>query len=331
MKIEAKRVEGRGSRVVAQASRLCVSDSDRTGETPVPRPQVSRAAFTIIEIALCLGIIAFALVAIIGALPTGLNVQKKNREQTIIGLDAQLWVDAFRSGAMGYDDLTNYVLVITNQWTTYTYNGKRGPYTPLYGDGGGTPVTTTNDWYTISNSSVTGYYLNNGANIIGLLSIPTWTPVFLGHGAGDYQSNYIIAYVRSMSGAAVEKVPQNNPTVLQDAFTYRMIVQNFPYAAVDTNGFCIDCAANTNLTFAQLVDRTNAAYSQWLLATNTHDFRLLFRWPVLPNGQIPNYGRYTFRDMVNGEMTQSNFSSQPMFYVLPSIYAQITNTRPFPQ
>jgi type II secretory pathway pseudopilin PulG len=292
--------------------------------------QDSRGAFTIIEIALCLGIIAFALVAIIGALPTGLQVQKKNREQTIIGQDAQVWMDALRSGSMGYDDLTNYVVVITNFWTTYKYSG---PYArglnsglPLQDMQGGTLSTSGFDWYSNSSSSVTGFYLNNGANIIGLLSTPTWTPVFPGR-TGDYQSNYIVAYVRSMSGAAVEKVPQNNPTVLQDAFTYRMIVQNFPYAAVDTNGFCFTCAQASGLTTAQLVDRTNAAYSQWMLETNTHDFRLLFRWPVLPNGQIPNYGRYAFRQMVNGELMQSNYPTpgnpQPLFFVQPSIYTQI--------
>src|SRR5437868_9448323 len=78
-------------------------------------------AFTIIEIALCLAIIGFALVAIIATLPRGLNVQKRNREETIIGQDSEVWMDAIRSGARGYDDLTNYVLFITNQWTTYNF------------------------------------------------------------------------------------------------------------------------------------------------------------------------------------------------------------------
>lgn len=303
----------------------------------------SRAGFTIIEIALCLGIIAFALVAIIGALPTGLNVQKNNREQTIIGQDGQVFMDAIRSGAKGFDDLTNYVVAITNFWTTYTYSGSAVPTSPLFGDGGGTPTKSGNDWYTLTNSNVPNFYMTNGAAIIGLLSIPTWTPVFnrsfhTAPPSSNYQSNYIVAYFRSMSGAEVDKAPQSNPTVLQDAFTYRMIVQNFPYAAVDTNGFCMDCAAATNLTTAQWMARTNAAYSQWMLETNTHDFRILFRWPVLPNGQIPNYGRYTFREMVNGELTVSNFpnppNNSPLYYVQPSVYAEITtnlSTRPNPQ
>src|SRR6185437_16437933 len=116
----AKRGEGRGE------------ESQGTwGGFFSPRPSTpdpQSRGFTIIEIALCLGIIAFALVAIIGALPTGLNVQKNNREQTIIGEDAQVWMDALRSGAQGFDDLTNYVVIISNQWTTYTYNGNASQY-----------------------------------------------------------------------------------------------------------------------------------------------------------------------------------------------------------
>jgi len=71
-------------------------------------------AFTMIEIALCLAIIGFALVAIIGVLPTGMGVQKDNREETIIDQDATVWMDAIRNGAQGYNDLTNYIVAITN-------------------------------------------------------------------------------------------------------------------------------------------------------------------------------------------------------------------------
>jgi type II secretory pathway pseudopilin PulG len=320
------------------------NDSVQRSGVETPRELAAGTAalrgFTIIEIALCLGIIAFALVAIIGALPTGLNVQKNNREQTIIGQDAMVWMDTLRSGSMGYNDLTNYVVCISNFWTTYAYSGPVSPNSPLYGYGGGTPTANGVDWYTFSNSNVPGFNMTDGATIVGLLSIPTWTPLFNvqlhSPPPSNYQSNYIVAYFRSMSGAAVEKVPQSNPTVLQDAFTYRMIVQNFAYAAVDTNEFCMDCPqTNWIVTSNQWVARTNAAYSQWLLRTNTHDFRLLFRWPVLPNGQIPNYGRYAFREMVNGQLTISNYPSvasgpspdprnQWLYYVQPSIfYSQI--------
>ncbi|HLZ53286.1 MAG TPA: prepilin-type N-terminal cleavage/methylation domain-containing protein, partial [Verrucomicrobiae bacterium] len=43
-----------------------------------PRPI---GGFTMVEIAICLAIIGIALVAIIGVLPAGLNVQRDNREE----------------------------------------------------------------------------------------------------------------------------------------------------------------------------------------------------------------------------------------------------------
>src|SRR5687767_7500284 len=52
-----------------------------------PATPLRIAAFTMVEIALCLGIIGFALVAIIGVLPLGLNTQKDNRADTIINKD----------------------------------------------------------------------------------------------------------------------------------------------------------------------------------------------------------------------------------------------------
>jgi prepilin-type N-terminal cleavage/methylation domain-containing protein len=259
-----------------------------------PSP-ATREGFTIIEIALCLAIIGFALVAIIAVLPRGLNVQKRNREETIVSQDAEVWMSAIRSGARGYDDLTNYVICITNFWTEIKPDG--------------TPGLSGNDWYTPSGSGVTSitvpstpnFPLTNGAHIIGLLSMPKRIPDYVDP---PYQSNYVVAYVRAFSGAAVEKIPQTNTTILNDSFIYRMIVENFPYTPVDTNAFCMNCPALFSATnglsasqvTAALVDRTNRAHVTWMLQTNAHDFRLRFRWPVLlPSGEIPSYGQLTFR------------------------------------
>ena len=67
-----------------------------------------------IEIAISLAIIGFALVASIGILPTGMNVQKANRQETIINQDATVLLETVRNGARGLNDLTNYVYAITN-------------------------------------------------------------------------------------------------------------------------------------------------------------------------------------------------------------------------
>src|SRR5688500_18484173 len=78
-------------------------------------PRAARA-FTLIEIAICLGIIAFALVAIIGILPAGLQVQRDNREETIINQEGTYLLEAIRNGAEGMEDLSNRVrlIVISN-------------------------------------------------------------------------------------------------------------------------------------------------------------------------------------------------------------------------
>ena len=79
-------------------------------------------------------------------------------------------------------------------------------------------------------------------NIIGLLSTPEYTdptnntPInnLLN---GDY-SNHVVAYVRSISGPAVEKPPQTNDIMVGDSFSYRILCVNAP-VAVDTNIFTL--------------------------------------------------------------------------------------------
>lgn len=72
-----------------------------------------KRAFTMVEIALSLAVVAFALVAIMGVLPTGMTVQKDNREDTIINQEGRFWIEAIKGGAVGVTELTNYVEEIT--------------------------------------------------------------------------------------------------------------------------------------------------------------------------------------------------------------------------
>jgi type II secretory pathway pseudopilin PulG len=67
-------------------------------------PLQRREGFTLVEIAICLGIIGFALVAIIGILPAGLQVQRDNKEDTVINQEGMYILDAIRNGA---EELTN--------------------------------------------------------------------------------------------------------------------------------------------------------------------------------------------------------------------------------
>jgi type II secretory pathway pseudopilin PulG len=255
----------------------------------------SCAAFTMIEIALCLAIIGFALVAIIGVLPTGLNVQKDNREETILNQDVVVWMNSIRNGAQGFNDSTNYVLGITNYWAKYKVTT------------GSTNLSSGGvDGYSRTGSSVTSigtvppsFALTNGLRIIGLLSMPKYLPI-----PNGFQSNYVVAYVRALSGSAVEKAPQDNQTVLGSAFSYKMIVENFSYVPFDSN------LTNGNLSYYQVL--TN-------LQANSHDLRLTFRWPLLPNGDIGN-SRATFRLFAGGQLMRTNDSGQPLNFIQGSTY-----------
>jgi len=268
-------------------------------------------AFTMIEIALCLAIIGFALVAIIGVLPTGLGVQKENRQETIINQEAAVWMDAIRNGAQGYDDLTNYVISITNYWTTYDLDTN--------------VLNVGTDGYTRTDSGVTSvggvppvFALTNGQTIVGLLSMPKRIPAA---GNPPYQSNYVVAYVRAMSGAAVEKFPQTNQAILEDAFIYRMIVETAPYVLFDV-------AATNYLAYPAGSSESNVCWRTWQfvksLQTNSYDTRLTFRWPLLPNGNMGN-GRQTYRAMTGSWLMRTNDyyePNQPLYFFRPSTYVQ---------
>jgi len=245
-----------------------------------------------VEIAISLAVIGIALVAIIGVLPIGMNTQRDNREETIINQDATMFIEAIRGGARGMDDLTNYVYAITNYWGQYNANG----FTSL------TPYGYTNY----------PSFLVNGMNIVGLLSTPEYTdtnglpiPTLM---FGGY-SNHVVAYVRSISGPAVEKPPPDNSIVQADAFGYRILCVNAP-VAVDTNIFTLPVYSPVYI------------YNQQL-AANLHELRLTFLWPQQPNGNL-GPGRQTFRTMVAGQIVQTN-NGQWLYFYQPQSFVNVTN------
>ncbi len=259
-------------------------------------------AFTLVEIAISLAIIGFALVAIIGVLPIGMNVQKENREQTIINQDATIFMDAIRSGARGLDYLTNYVDAITNVVTLYNPNGTVVAGPDYYG------YTRTN--WTINNAvQPPGYEILNGARIVGLLSTPKYQYANLPSQIVS-RSNHITAYVRAVSGLAPEKFPQDNPEVRAGAFAYRMISDVVPYTGWDTNWVQYNAPA---LTPEEVASRSN----YWALVkninANLHDIRLTFRWPYLPNGRTGR-GAQVFRTMAGGAMTNEPPGTPTWFF-----------------
>jgi prepilin-type N-terminal cleavage/methylation domain-containing protein len=293
----------------------------------------SQSAFTLVEVAISLAIIGIALVAIIGVLPLGMNVQRDNREGTIINQDATVFIEAIRNGSRGLDDLTNYVYAITNYWTEFDNNGK-------VINGGG----AVNNGYTYNNSSVTwplpsGFSaITNGLRVIGLLSTPEFTdnlgnPINSLSGGG--YSNHILATVRSISGPAVEKPPQDNDIIQADSFGYRLYCVNAPVAAeipplwnsksyntgdqVYYNGIVWQATATTISSDTP----GNGSPTPWTqnlyanqLAANLHELRLTFLWPVLPNGHLGT-GRQTYRALIGGQIAQTNYFGQILYFYKP--------------
>jgi type II secretory pathway pseudopilin PulG len=272
------------------------------------------AAFTMIEIAISLAVIGFALVAIIGILPIGMNVQKENRQETIITQDANIFMDAIRNGAQGVDDLTNNVLSITNYQVHYS---GRGNVQNVYG-------------YTFLNSTINGALANpqmpitNGFRIVGLLSTPKIATL---PGVPGFFSNHIVAYVRSISGPASEKFPQTSPTVQDFGLTYRMVSDVGVYWTnyYDTNWFALNVPGLTTNDYVARVNYSNVVNK---LQANLHDIRLTFRWPLLPNGNLPqNANRQIFRTMVAGQLMATNDHGYPVgltnyYFFQPRTFAQ---------
>jgi type II secretory pathway pseudopilin PulG len=272
-----------------------------------PRVQFRSArAFTMIEIAICLAIIGFALIAVILALPFGLNAQRDNRQGTVVGQDATALIEFIRNGALGVDDLTNHVYAIVNL-STNSAPGPSGYYNPVLAPlmhvSLGTfeanfPDVPTNRWYPV---------LTSATNIIGLLSTPELVDTAY-HATNNLYSggwsNHIVAYVRSLSGLVADQAPQDNPTIVGNTFAYRIYLANAA-VSVDTNVFS-PVPAPTSPLYPAYVNSQN-------LNGSLHEMRLTFRWPVLPNGAVANQGSspLTFRASLAGTLGTNGVFVEP--------------------
>jgi len=278
---------------------------------PSPAPRHSLRGFTMIEIAICLAIIGVALVGIIGVLPYGMNTQRDNRQETVIGQDAALLMQLVSSGSMAADDLTNYVYAIVN---TSTNNPSSNPLIPFgyynpalapqmnFSQSINFPMVPPNRWYPI---------LTNGANIIGLLS----SPELVDHNRNATNnlfnifsvgySNHIVACVRAISGLAAEKPPQTNSIMVGDSFVYRVFIVNGAVAQ-DTN-----VLSAPNYTYG-------TAYGQ-RLDESLRDLRMTFLWPVLPSGNLGS-GRQTFRTAVAGRLSHEVTNFWDVYFYQPQSF-----------
>ncbi|HTI72531.1 MAG TPA: hypothetical protein VMF06_21325 [Candidatus Limnocylindria bacterium] len=241
-----------------------------------PHHHSRKAAFTLVEIALCIAVVAIAMVALIGILPTGLTIQKQNREETLLAQEAQYLMDVIRNGNTSLDVMTNYVDWIElarwypndapNSPTIHRYSG--------YGDPifNGGPPTSPGAFVTDE--------LSHGSRIVGLLSRPKYEIIPVG-GKSVMVTNRVRAFLRPSSGTISDR-PYFNPT--QDAHpTAQQLDIAFRYVAtvevtlIPTNYTLISKAFTpTNLP----------------PAASLTDIKITFQWPVIVNpGTTPNNPR----------------------------------------
>jgi type II secretory pathway pseudopilin PulG len=176
------------------------------GNKNMSRGTVARKAgkncggFTMVEIALSLAVVAFALVAIMGVLPTGMTVQKDTREDTLINQELRYWLEAIKSGARGLDEITNYVESVKVEQT-----GIR-PKT----------VDFVNE----------APELLSPTDIVSLLSLPKYPD-----GPGGPLTNRVTARVRPITGGAADRAAMRGTTTNNITFRYQIqveIVSSFP-------------------------------------------------------------------------------------------------------
>ena len=153
-----------------------------------------QGGFTMVEIALSLAVVAFALVAIMGVLPTGMTVEKDNREDTLINQEGRFWLEAIKTGARGLDEITNYVEQITIE---------KSP--------GGGKVE-------FKNNSTTPL---RPADIVALMSMPKY-------GAGGGVTNRVTARLRQITGGAADRMAMRGTNTSAPAFRYQMLVEIVP-------------------------------------------------------------------------------------------------------
>ena len=276
--------------------------SDRRIHT---RCRDNEQAFTMVEIALSIAIVAFAMVAIIGVLPTGLQVQRDNREETIVNQDGTYLLEAIRSGGLGLDELTNFVerITITNRSRGHSisYFGSRLPE-----DGMRIPLT-------------------NGHFIIGMLSVPTHQLVRGNYRGGKQvrSTNEVTALMRSISGSASQRFQSQE--FRENAFTYLLTTTITPYVPIVTN----------NIPFgrADIVGLNRLAAARNIIS-NLYDVRLHFRWPVNVSGKGEDMQyqvgkrEQVFRSLVNGRLIQPFVHQNDprftnLFYFQPSTFAPL--------
>ncbi|MBN8246959.1 MAG: type II secretion system protein [Verrucomicrobia bacterium] len=281
-----------------------------------PGSRRRQAGFTMVELALCIGIIAFAMVAIMGVLPSGLSVQKQNREDTIMDQEGAQWINILKNGHGGWGDLTNYLdnIVVERRMAVGLQSGSAVTY--------GFRGRFFNE--TIQNPITN---LSSASLIVSLLSLPK-----LEADSGEVFSNRVTAVVRAMAGSQNAQIrPTLDPgfepssAQLDDAFRYQMEVELTPVASNPSLDMTAEDPSFTNLFTLESIQSGGWLNAYRLdpdnvlqvfkgrgvnrsdvdpLAATLYDLKLTFRWPVFKVGNEYRVGAgsRTFRTQLAGRL-----------------------------
>jgi len=228
-------------------------------------PRRRLGGFTMTELALCIAVVSVALVAIIGVLPTGLNVQRQNREDTIVTEDGKVLLNALRTGSVSSANLlTNFDFIL---WERYPVNNLGQP--------GATPTFRrsyrTALWTDTAKLTALGYsspiLLTNAAQIVALMTAPRYVTV----GNSDFQ-NVVRAQVRAISGALTEKpiAPfPNGAGAGPDGLTLDQRTE-----------FSFRYLVTPELTPVAIAPTANSLSQAVATAQQIHELSLTIQWPV---------------------------------------------------
>jgi type II secretory pathway pseudopilin PulG len=270
----------------------------------VRRPMSSRSSgFTMVEVALCLAIVAFAMVAIMGVLPAGMQVQRENREETLINFDGNTLMEAIRGGSLAASNIADRI-----EWIEV--NSSRGGRVRF-------------------SNSPPNLYLSP-ETVVGLLSTPKY---IYDRPRNQWITNRVFAKIHPQGGSVADKLPAYAEGVSQIStkakalremsFSYRLTSEIIPFGLgpgelTGTNG----------MSATDLALRTNRMYQAWQMTNNTYALALHLQWPMRPS-DIPGNSAQTFRainpaflSVSSNVLIQSNVRMN-LYYFQPQNYQRM--------
>lgn len=243
------------------------------------------AAFTMVEIALSIAVVAFAMVAILGVLPTGLQVQKDNREETIINADGSYILEAIRSGYDRAGLLDDAIYMVSVNYR----NGVR-------------EIISAPNNQPLSSLGARGDW--DPQWVVGLLSTPK--------SLGNQGVSNVVVWARALNNTAIDRDAEARDV----AFRYRMVVEVEPFLAFPPA--LTNVLGTNDLRRVQNLQRglhEVRLTMQWPLFNDTT--------ADTTRAQVGTHRR-TFRTQIGGSQrfVQTNVVNSEMllFYFQPSLY-----------